>query len=88
MITGEIKVNEYLTLLKWEATNEGKCPLNPGYILYTVRVNGIYSGHQPYTDEFQIRHRRSSNHLALVVEIHQEIANRSQAGLTRRPVVD
>lgn len=84
MITGEIRVNEYLTLLKWQASNQGKDTVNPDLTVYTIKVEGIYGGHHPFIDEFDMVHANDTGHLGLVIKIHQNIAERTAVGLAKR----
>lgn len=88
MITGEIKVNEHLTLLRWEATSEGKHYTKPDTTVYKVKVGGIYHGHHPFVDEFELDYHTKQEHLGLVLRIHEKIAGRMAEGLTRRPPVE
>jgi hypothetical protein len=88
VITGEIKVNEHLTLLRWQATNEGKHYTKPDTTMYRVTVGGIYGGQHTFVDDFELDYQTNLEPLGLVLRIHEKIAGRMAEGLTRRPPVE
>ena len=88
MITGEIKINETLTLVRWEATNEGPDDIQPKMTRYSVNVYGIDNGHTPFVDEFDIVHWPEHGYELLISTIFGRIRHRRADGLTRRPPVE
>ena len=83
MLTGEIKVNETLTLLKWKATNEGPADTDPSATRYFVKIEGIDRGHSSYYDKFDVYHWHTNEMPDLIISILSELMRRQRTGLTR-----
>lgn len=87
MITGEIKINDTLTLLRWEATNEGPDDIYPMMRRYEVKVRGIDHHHNTFIDSFHVVHMEEHGYELLISTIFGRIRHRRADGLTRRPPV-
>lgn len=73
MLHGEIKVNDDLTLLRWQADNVHNTHVTP--IVYEVTATGIDHGNRPYRHEFQVL--SEGGYTDLVTQILAEVADRT-----------